>query len=572
MMIKQKVIGISLFSFFMVVGWLTGLSPIKTSLNTSREAALSIKKIFSDGPVLNLSSEYISPNQYKIDILHYDLEIDLFPERKFLKGIASITGVVKEPGMDRIDLNFYDNLKIKELSLNNKIAEYENKETRLTVLTDGEIQDTFILRIEYEGTPKRAGLSAFVFGEIDGQSLVYNLNEPSYASTWFPCNDLPSDKVLLDIKITNDSSQTSVSNGILINKYLDNNRMTYHWKTIYPISTYLICLYSSRYFSFEDKYISASGDTMPIHYYVLAKHVKEAEVDFKATPKMIEVFSKTFGEYPFIKEKYGIAEFLWQMGAMEHQTITGIGSNFVSGKNYFEDVYVHELAHHWWGNAVGPATWKDIWLNEGFATYSEAIYAEAISGKSALQSTMLSKYDDDFTGTLYEPGKNLFSSKVYDKGAWVLHMLRWELGDSVFFKILREYFEAYKYKSASTLDFISVCEQVSKKNMKKFFDQWVFTGTENLQLDYKWKLKVQNDGKCLIILDLSQKQEQYYPFDFKLEVMFEYDDNKSFSRIYNVNSKEQSIEILLDKIPNQLILDPNNWLLANIKDRNSYEN
>ncbi len=572
MMIKQKVIGISLFSFFMVVGWLTGLSPIKTSLNTSREAALSIKKIFSDGPVLNLSSEYISPNQYKIDILHYDLEIDLFPEKKFLKGIASITGVVKEPGMDRIDLNFYDNLKIKELSLYNKIAEYENKETRLTVFTDGEIQDTFILRIEYEGTPKRAGLSAFVFGEIDGQSLVYNLNEPSYASTWFPCNDLPSDKVLLDIKITNDSSQTSVSNGILINKYLDNNRMTYHWKTVYPISTYLICLYSSRYFSFEDKYISASGDTMPIHYYVLAKHVKEAEVDFKATPKMIEVFSKTFGEYPFIKEKYGIAEFLWQMGAMEHQTITGIGSNFVSGKNYFEDVYVHELAHHWWGNAVGPATWKDIWLNEGFATYSEAIYAEAVSDKSALQSTMLSKYADDFTGTLYDPGKNLFSSKVYDKGAWVLHMLRWELGDSVFFKILREYFEAYKYKSASTLDFISVCEQVSKKDLKKFFDQWVFIGTENLQLDYKWKLKLQKDEKCLIILDLSQKQEQYYPFDFKLEVMFEYDDNKSFSRIYNVNSKEQSIEILLDKIPNQLILDPNNWLLANIKDRNSYEN
>ena len=122
------------------------------------------------------------------------------------------------------------------------------------------------------------------------------------------------------------------------------------------------------------------------------------------------------------------------------------------------------------------------------------------------------------------------------------------------------------------MDFISVCERVSNKDLKKFFDQWVFTGTENLQLDYKWKLKVQNDGKCLIIFDLSQKQEQYYPFDFKLEVMFEYDDNKSFSRIYNVNSKEQSIEILLDKIPNQLILDPNNWLLANIKDRNSYEN
>ena len=138
-----------------------------------------------------MSNEYISPNQYKIDILHYDLEIDLFPEKKFLKGAVQITGVIKEQGMEIIDLNFYDNLKIKELSLNNKIAEYENKETRLTVFIDGEIQDIFLLQVEYEGTPKRAGLSAFVFGEIDGQSLVYNLNEPSYASAWFPCNDIP---------------------------------------------------------------------------------------------------------------------------------------------------------------------------------------------------------------------------------------------------------------------------------------------------------------------------------------------------------------------------------------------
>ena len=235
------------------------------------------------------------------------------------------------------------------------------------------------------------------------------------------------------------------------------------------------------------------------------------------------------------------------MGAMEHQTITGIGSNFVSGKNYFEDVYVHELAHHWWGNAVGPATWKDIWLNEGFATYSEALYVESVSGKKALRTTMLSKYADDFTGTLYDPGKNLFSSKVYDKGAWVLHMLRWELGDSVFFKILQEYFETYKYKNASTFDFISVCEHVSKKTMLKFFDQWVFTGTENIKLDYKWKLNRQKDGSYLISLDLSQKQEKYSPFEYKLEVMLEYDNNESYSKLYEVNMKQQRIEIPVDK-------------------------
>lgn len=572
MIIKEKVLGITLFSLFMSVGWITGISPLKTSLKTSQEATLSIKRMIADGPVLNINNDYVSSNQYQIDVLHYDLELDIYPKEKMLKGIAEITGTIMQPELDRIDLNFYDNLKIKGLTLNNLSAKFENLGTKLSVFLNGSKIDTFKLKVIYEGTPKRAGLSAFVFGEINGRSAVYNLSEPSYASTWFPCNDIPSDKVLLDIKITNDSSQTSVSNGILVSKELHRDRMTYHWKTYYPISTYLICLYSSKYMEFEDKYISAGGDTMPIQYYAFPNHLEEAKIDFKDTPKMIEFFSKTFGEYPFIKEKYGIAEFLWQMGAMEHQTITGIGSNFISGKNFFEDVYVHELAHHWWGNAIGPSTWKDIWLNEGFSTYSEALYAESKSGKEALQSTMLSKFSDEFSNTIYDPGKNLFSPTVYDKGAWVLHMLRWEVGDSVFFNILRTYFEKYKYKNASTNDFIHVCENLSKRDLSKFFDQWVFTGKENIQLDYKWVIKGESDGKHLIILEVMQKQEKFPVFEFKLEVKLEYDNGKSFSKIFNISEKEKTIEILVDEKPNQLILDPNSWLLANIKDRNSYEN
>ncbi len=571
MIIKEKVLGITLFSLFMSIGWITGISPLKTSLKTSQEASLSIKRMFADGPVLNLNNDYVSSNQYKIDILHYDLELDLYPKEKMLKGIAEITGVTMEPELDRIDLNFYNNLKIKELTLNNLSAKFENEGTKLSVFLDDVRMDTFKLKVVYEGTPKLAGLSAFVFGEIDGRSAVYNLSEPSYASTWFPCNDIPSDKVLLDIKITNDSSQTSISNGFLVSKELNRDRMTYHWKTYYPISTYLICLYSSKYVEFEDKYISADGDTMPIQYYAFPNQLDEAKIDFKDTPKMIAFFSKTFGEYPFIKEKYGIAEFLWQMGAMEHQTITGIGSNFVGGKNFFEDVYVHELAHHWWGNAVGPATWKDIWLNEGFATYSEALYAESKSGKDALQSTMLNKFSDEFSNMLYDPGENLFSPTVYDKGAWVLHMLRWEVGDSIFFEILRTYFEKFKYKSAATNDFIHVCENLSKRDLTKFFDQWVFTGKENIQLDYKWIIKKESDGKNLIILSLTQSQENYSTFEFKLEVKLEYDNGKSSSKIFYINEKETTIEILVDEQPNQLVLDPNSWLLANIKDRNNYE-
>jgi len=257
MMIKEKILGITLFSLFMSIGWLTGISPLKTNLKTSREASLSIKRMFANGPVININSDYVSSNQYKIDVWHYDLDLDLYPKEKMLKGIAEITGIILQPEIDRIDLNFYDNLTIKELTLNSLSARFENEGTRLSVFLDGSRIDTFKLKVIYEGTPKRTGLSAFVFGEINGMSAVYNLNEPSYASAWFPCNDIPSDKVLLDMRITNDSSQTSVSNGVLVSKELNRDRMTYHWKTYYPISTYLICLYSSTYAEFGDKYISA---------------------------------------------------------------------------------------------------------------------------------------------------------------------------------------------------------------------------------------------------------------------------------------------------------------------------
>ena len=279
--------------------------------------------------------------------------------------------------------------------------------------------DTFTIEIKYKGTPQRSGFDGFVFGNVNGKSLVYNISEPIYASTWFPCDDDPADKALLDVEITNDSQFVSVSNGLLVSETNNGNKKTYHYKTVYPISTYLIAVYSAPYKTFYDVYIGLDGkDSMKVEYYVMPEHFEDAKIDFADHVDMMKTLSKIFGEYPFIKEKYGVAEFLWNFGAMENQTITGIGYAFVSGNDFFKDTYVHELAHHWWGNSVGPKTWNDIWLNEGFATYSEALYAEAKHGKDALKSKMQVKFSDNFRGTLYAP-KDLFGETVYDKGAWV---------------------------------------------------------------------------------------------------------------------------------------------------------
>jgi aminopeptidase N len=318
--------------------------------------------------------------------------------------------------------------------------------------------------------------------------------------------------------------------------------------------------------NFKDYYYSdISNDTLAIEYYVFPEHLENAKKDFAEHPKFLKFFSETFGEYPFMNEKYGVAEFLWQYGAMEHQTITGIGSNFVSGRNFFKDVYVHELAHHWWGNAVGPKTWKDIWLNEGFSTYSEALYFEHKSGKDALISTMLSKYDDNFYGKLYDPGDNLFSQTIYDKGAWVLHMLRYEVGDSNFFWILRDYFEEFKYKSASTEDFKNVCESVSGKDLTQFFDQWVFEGNDQIRLDIKWTIESFDEDKSIVSINYQQTQERYKVFHFPLQLRFSDDKGNYEDAVIYIDEREDEESVELSFIPQSAEADPDRWLLADIK-------
>jgi aminopeptidase N len=511
-----------------------------------------------------IDENYVTDNQRKIDIKKYDLSFDLYPKEKMFKASAILYGEANDSTIDMIDLNFYDNFEIRKVMLNDLSIKYDNEGTRFSIPFNSSIEKNFKIEIQYEGAPEKAGLDGFVFGSRNGNSLVYNLSEPTFASTWFPCNDIPTDKSLLDISITNDSNMVSVSNGVLVDVKTNDNRRTYHWRTEYPISTYLVAIYSSDYDYFSDNYVSLDGkDTMKVEYYVLPDKLEKAKSDFSDQIKMIKYLAQTIGEYPFIKEKYGIAEFLWQLGAMEHQTITGVSSYLIDGKKYFEDVLIHELAHQWWGNAVGLKSWNDIWLNEGFATYSEALYYENVSGKRALQSTMLAKISNSFTGTLADPGEFLFTKTVYDKGAWVLHMLRREVGDSTFFVILRTYYETFKYSNASTADFKNVCEKISGENLDKFYDQWI-NGEGEIELQYTSSI-MKFDNHIKIELGIKQVQEDYEVYHFPLDVQLMFEDSTTKNFSFNISTKDTLLELISEKGLLNIDLDPDSWLLASIK-------
>ncbi len=509
----------------------------------------------------SVKDNYEVPNR-AIDILDYNLKLDIFQEDKYIKEIAKIKLLLLDKELEKIELDFYDNFKINSVKLNNNKALYDYYGDKIIINTN-RVSDTLEVEIDFEGKPENLGIGSFWIEEKKGKYFLATLSEPIFASTWFPCNDTPADKATAQISITNDSSVVSLSNGKLDSVVTVGSRRTYFWKSEYPIATYLISIYSGEYKHFSQKYFS-SADTMDIDYYVTEENYENAKRDFARHPEYLKVLSNLFGEYPFIKDKYGVAEILWQQGAMESQTITGFSSPFISGHNFNESVLIHELAHHWWGNSVTPKTWKDIWLNEGFATYTEALYYEKNSGAKSLISTMDSfkkRINPDDEQTLYNPGMNIFSSTVYNKGAWVLHMLRKEVGDSLFFAGLKAYQAKYQYGNVNTDDMKHFFESFSNKNLSKFFDQWVYNGKGFLNLKIDWNEELTCNKNVQLKISIEQVQKGYKNYHFPLDIEVTDSSGVLYSYTPYITSDTTLVFTYQNRVKN-IAFNKGNWLLA----------
>lgn len=504
--------------------------------------------------LVNLRS---SGNQDDFDITYMKVDLDINPGSKNIEGLVDIYCVSLKNGLDHIDLDLTNQLKVLSVRDENSSLSINHTDDLLSIsLTDSySIGEVIKIKVKYSGEPERS----FHFDTKDGSYWLWTLTEPYGSKDWIPCKNLPKDKIdSLDMIITVPDDLYVVSNGLLVDTVRENSKMTFYWKERYPIVSYLISLAIHPYKIRTDYYKYTDNDSMPVYSYIIPSNYDKNNEKYGVVPEMLKAFSQYYGEYPFIKEKYGNAEFPWG-GGMEHQTVTSL-------LGPYEFLVAHELGHQWWGDNVTCKDFHHIWLNEGFATYSEALWDEYSKGTDALHAKMKGKeylghgtvYVDDITN----PGDIFSGALSYNKASWVLHMLRHVVGDDIFFDILKAYGNEKQYSVATTEDFKNICETISGKNLSKFFDQWIYGDFHPIYL-YDWDYS-ESAGSYQVKLNIEQFQIENL-FEMPIDVTITTEAGEDTFKIIN-NDKLQGYSFTVDSKPTALTLDKDNWILKEIKE------
>ena len=529
-------------------------------LSQSQKPDISCSQSKSVQRLLEFQST-ITEDQEKIDISFYRIDLDIDFDQHEISGSVIIEGRVGLSQPDSIVIDFSSDMSVDSVKLYGESISYDHDDDLISVLAP---QTTlpegyqFIMEIFYHGTPTTCGFGSFVFDSHAGIEHVWTLSEPYGARCWWPCKDDPSDKAdSVDIIVRVPSNQIVASNGNLIHEIdISNDRKEYYWQERYPISTYLVSLAIYPYTVWHDEYISMNGDTLPLDYYVFPDRYENSYSNYLLTKEMLSLFASQFGEYPFMGEKYGHADFGWG-GAMEHQTLSSMGG-------YSQTLIAHELGHQWWGDLITCASFHHIWLNEGFARYCQALWEEYFNGDDAYFSYMNSHAYYGY-GTVYveDPTTTsaIFNGNLsYNKASWVLHMLRHVVGDDTFFEILHAYAsdDSLSYAAATTQEFQQVCENITGMDLQDFFQQWIY-GEKYPQYELSWWL---TDTEELTIQIDQIQTTGYFHMPIDLHVTgFLTDttivvDNHGPTQTYQISG--------VGTMVHQVQLDPNGWILKEV--------
>lgn len=502
---------------------------------------------------------------YNVQFYHLNIETDNTTDT-ITKGNVLIKAKVKQDNFKTFAIELVNSLTIDSIKVNGKLSSFSHDDDLISIPLETPLNqgETVEGRIYYHGETG-SGMRLQTSSKWNKQ-VNYTLSESFHAKDWFPCKEILTDKAdSAKIYVTTQKGLMVGSNGLLKDiDTLENNKVRFRWETKYPIDYYLISLAIGDFMEYSYDMQLDGGGSMLIQNYLYNDQecLDENKNVLDQTDDMIILLSDLFGPYPFKEEKYGhcMAPF---GGGMEHQTMSTMG--------YFDfGITMHELGHQWFGDYVTCATWQDIWINEGFASYSEYLGEEFLHTQQKADEWMQEAHNyvlNEDGGSVYIPEEHkenesrIFDYRLsYKKGAAIVHQIRFELNnDDIFFKTLKDFLKEYADSAATGEDFRAILEKNSGKDFSAFFDQWYYgEGHPIISVEYYQPEK--KDSLSLIVKQETSKPNVTPFFEMHTEFRIQHSDGDTLIRTYQQQSTD-TFQIYMPHKVKEINIDPNNWIV-----------
>lgn len=524
---------------------------------------------------ISLSSQNIKNESDTIDILHYSINLDLiYLSNQEIKGFTELKISPKQNSINRLKLDLLK-MNIDSIKINNQLQNnYNYNDTLLFIPLNNSISigDTIITKIYYKGNPVKdqSGWGGFYFS--NDSSFAFNLgvgmqaNPHNYGRVWYPCIDDFVDKATYDFAIKVKNTNTAVCNGLLDSVVNKQNHRVFHWSLKREIPTYLTSVAVGNYQEFSDIYNSINSIPIPISIYAKPGDSAAVASSFANLKDMLASYEKAFGSYQWPRVGYVGVPF--NSGAMEHATNIALGFAYMNAGLAYEDLIAHELSHSWFGNLVTCSSAGDMWLNEGWAVYSESIFREYKYGKQNYRNNIRDlknyvirnahKNDGAYLALANVPHNTTYGTTVYDKGGTVAHTLRGYLGDSVFFDAMKTYMSNFAFKSISNYEFRDFLTNHTGVDMTNFFDAWVFDeGFVNFSLD-SFRIIPSVIPESIVNVGLQQKlhHKPNLANSNRVPIMFIRDDWQFHEDIFEFSGKFATDTFTVAFQPTDVLVDP----------------
>jgi len=505
--------------------------------------------------------------QSKIDVLHYKFSIELNDKNDTIAGTAAITFLVNSPGVtaifDLADNKFNEKgMKVVSASFSSRnglppVIEHSKNKLILTPVQGFEKGDTEKVTINYKGIPD-GGL--IISKNKYGNRTFFADNWPDQAHQWIPCVEDPADKATVEFIITAPQHYQVVANGILTEETnLAGEKKLSYWKEDVPVSTKVMAV------GVADFAVNLAGfvnDCIPVYSWVYPEDRDKGFYDYALAKDILPFYINNIGPYAY--KKLANVQSKTSFGGLENANTIFYTEQSIDGKRSSESLMAHEIAHQWFGNMATEKSFAHLWLSEGFATYMTILYMQNKYGADTATKMLLddrvkvieySKETDNAVINNTRSYMELLNPYSYEKGGWILHMLHRDLGDSLFWKAIRKYYATYAGKTADTEDLRAVFESVSGKNLKQFFQQWLYTpGLPILEMKWKYNSKLKT-----ITITIQQKQSA--EFRFPINIQLHYKSGKKADQNIMVDGRSKSIILKVSEKPSMIIADPYTSLL-----------